>query len=210
MVNWSDFVETIIGILAIVNPVGAIPIFMSVTDGESRQERKRTAFVAAVATGVIMLVAAWAGEPLLRFFGIEISSFRIGGGILILLMAISMMHARHGAMRHTSEEAVEAAEKENVGVVPLAIPLLAGPGTISTVILNAHASSSWTHMLTLNIGIVGVAITVWSALRLAVPISSVLGRTGMNVVTRLMGVILLAIGVEFITGGIGTLFPGLK
>jgi len=207
--DWADYTKMLVGILAIVNPIGAIPVFVAITEGQSKLELNRTARLSTTATAVIMLTSFWLGEGLLQFFGISIPSFRIGGGILILLMAISMMHARRSEVRHTKAEANEAEEKENVGIVPLAIPLLAGPGTISTIIICAHASSDWLHMLALNGGLLVIALIVWIALRLAMPIAELLGQTGINIVTRIMGILLTAIAVEFITDGLGETFPKL-
>ena len=128
---------------------------------------------------------------------------------MILLMAIAMLHARMSGARHTDEEADEAHEKEQVGVVPLGIPLLAGPGAISTVIIYAHAGTGWagTGLLVLEVWL--VAGLVWLALRVGDRVAVVLGTTGMNIATRIMGLLLAAIAVEFITHGLKVLLPGL-
>lgn len=147
---------------------------------------------------------------MLGFFGITLSSFRVGGGILILLMSISMMNARMSPVKQTEEEAQDAAEKNSVAVVPLGIPLLAGPGAISTVIVYAHLDSSPMHYLLLAAEILGIAGAVWLSFRLAPFIASRLGKTGINVVTRIMGLIMAAIGVEFIANDLKQIFPGLS
>ncbi len=159
--------------------------------------------------GLVLMVSLLFGEKILNVFGISLASFRVGGGILILLMAISMMQATMSPTRQTPEEARDAVLKENVAVVPLAIPLLAGPGAISTIILYADRAKVCSHYVVLAFVIVGVAIFVWAIFSLAQPVSRKLGRTGINVVTRIMGLIMAAIGVEFMSNGLKQLFPGL-
>ncbi|VAX19096.1 UPF0056 inner membrane protein YchE [hydrothermal vent metagenome] len=206
---WGDYTQFLIAMIVIVNPLGAVPLFIALTEGQPKQARQHTASVAAMTVGIVLVSTIFAGEPLLRFFGISLASFKVGGGMLILLMAISMMHARSGDIRHTKEEAKEATDKDSVGVVPLAIPLLSGPGAMSTVIVLAHKASAWYDITFLVFAALSVSAMVWAAMRLADPISKALGHTGINIVTRVMGLILAAIGVEFITGGLVILLPGL-
>jgi multiple antibiotic resistance protein len=145
MLSHSEYVKILIGLIAIVNPLGAMPIFISPTDGLTSRERMRIANLVALAVGIILLVALFIGEGLLALFGISTDSFRVGGGILIMLMAISMMHARVSPAVQTREEAEESKDRDSVAIVPLAMPLLAGPGAISTVILDAHKGSGAAH-----------------------------------------------------------------
>lgn len=203
------YVKIVISILAIVNPLGAIPVFVNLTADTVLEERKRIARVAALSVALILVISVWSGEALLGFFGIGIPSFRVAGGLLILLMAISMMHARLSDTQHTANEAKEAEEKDNVAVVPLAIPLMAGPGAMSLVITLAHKTPNWAGRLMLSGGVVIVALVVWIALHLAEPLSRILGTTGINIGTRIMGLILTAVGVEFIAVGLKQLFPVL-
>jgi multiple antibiotic resistance protein len=210
MAEWVEYAKFFAGLLSIVNPIGSIPIFINLTTNQSPAERHRTGLMAALSVVMVLGVVLVTGETLLHFFGITVSSFRVGGGILILLMSISMMNARMSPVKQTEEEAQDAAEKHSVAVVPLGIPLLAGPGAISTVIVYAHSDSSLTHHLLLGAEILGVAGAVWVSFRLAPFIASKLGRTGINVVTRIMGLIMAAIGIEFIANGLKELLPGLS
>ncbi len=210
MAGWTDYAKFFVSLISIVNPIGSIPIFISLTVSQTPTERRRTGILSSLSVIVVLLIALVAGEPILNFFGITISSFRIGGGILILLMAISMMHARLSPVRQTEEEAQDASERGSVAVVPLGIPLLAGPGAISTVIVYAHAGASPTHYVVLALEILGIACLVWVSFGLAHLIASTLGKTGMNIVTRIMGLIMAAISVEFITGGLKQIFPSLS
>ena len=209
MLEPSEYVKIFVGLLAIVNPFGAIPLFISMTADENSAQRRKTINMVAFGVSVILLVALFFGEPLLRFFGITIDSFRVGGGILVLLMAISMLHAKTSLIRQTDEEAHESIEKDSVAIVPLAMPLLAGPGAISTVILAAHKSSSVVHYMIVALGIMLLSMVVWGVLRLSPWIAGRIGATGINIFTRIMGLILTAIAVEFIATGIKGMFPVL-
>ncbi|MGB9429847.1 MAG: YchE family NAAT transporter [Gammaproteobacteria bacterium] len=209
MSAWAEYLKFFAGLLAILNPIGVIPIFINLTQNQTAKERYRTAFTAATTVGVVLAVALLAGELILNFFGISIASFQVGGGILILLNALSMLQANVGPTRQTAEEAQETQEKEQVAVVPLGVPLTAGPGAISTVILYGHKPALFGRYIILLIGIVMVAIIVWLAFRLAPLISRALSRTGINIVTRLMGLIMAAIGIEFIAAGLRVLLPAL-
>lgn len=209
MLEYAEYVKMFVGLLAIINPFGAIPLFISMTADESSSQRRNTINMVAIGVTVILLVALFFGQLLLRFFGISIDSFRVGGGILVLLMAIAMLHAKTSYIRQTDEEAHESIDKESVAIVPLAMPLLAGPGAISTVILAAHKASSFAHYLIIALGIVLLSLVVWGVLRLSPWIAGRIGATGINVFTRIMGLILTAIAVEFIAAGLRGLFPAL-
>ncbi len=205
-----QYVKMFTGVISVLNPIGAIPVFLGLTSSKDNRERRTIAGVTALSTTLILLVAAVSGEAILDFFGISISSFRVGGGILILLMAISMLHAKTSHAKHTPDEAKEAEDMESIAVVPLAIPLLAGPGSISTVIVYAHEAKNLLELGALGIVILISGLIVWTVLRLAVPIGAKLGTTGINIAVRLLGLLLAAIAVEFMTAGIKGLFPGLS
>jgi len=209
MVDWTEYVKFFTGMLAIVNPIGAIPMFLSLTTSQSTVERNRTGLLAALTVLLVLGVALLMGETILHFFGITIASFRVAGGILILLIAISMMHAKLSAAKQTEEETQDAAEKDSIAVVPLGLPLLAGPGAISTIILFAHRDSSLTHYVIGGAEIALLAASIWLSFRLAPTIGRLLGKTGINIITRIMGLIIAALGVEFITNGLKQLLPGL-
>lgn len=209
MADWTEYVKFFTGLLAIVNPIGAIPIFLSLTSSQGAKERNRISIVAATTVVLVLGVSLFMGETILNFFGITIASFRVAGGILILLIAVSMMHAKLSAAKQTEEETQDAAEKESIAVVPMGLPLLAGPGAISTIILFAHRDSSLMHYLIGVADILLLAISVWLSFRLAPTIGRILGKTGINIVTRIMGLIIAALGVEFITNGLKQLLPGL-
>lgn len=207
--EYTFYAKTLIGLLAIVNPLGAIPIFLSLCSARTSKESRQIARTSAFAVAVILIIATWGGDSILSFFGINISAFRAGGGLLILLMAINMLHAQQSHAKQSPEEANESSSKENIAVVPLALPLMAGPGAISLVIVDAHQTVNWLDRLILSGDIIVVAIAVWAALRLATPIGEKLGITGLNIATRVMGLLLAAIGIQMITSGLIKLLPGL-
>lgn len=209
MNNLHELIHTFIGLLVIVNPLLAVPLFISLTNTSNALEKHKTARLSAITVGIVLGTAAIAGEALLQAFGISIAAFRVAGGILILLMAIAMLHAQVGGTRHTNEEASEAASKEQTGVVPLGIPLLAGPGAISTVIIYAHQHQQWEWIGILLGEITLLALLVWLTLYLAEYLARWLGTTGLNIASRIMGLLLAAIAVGFITEGLKVLLPGL-
>jgi len=209
MSEWSILFKIGIALFAIVNPIGSVPIFVTATDGWSDADRARTVRTVALTVFTVLTLAVFVGDQMLAFFSISIPSFQVGGGILLLLMAISMMHGKQSGARQTAEEAEAAADREAIAIVPLSIPLLAGPGAISSMIIAAEQSGSfWGHVLLVG-PVAVVSLLVWMILLLSVPIAGRLGTIGINIVTRLMGLILAAMAIEFIAHGLGSLFPGL-
>ncbi|CAN4266419.1 MarC Multiple antibiotic transporter [Methylophilaceae bacterium] len=207
--DWAYLFKIGIALFAIVNPIGSVPIFISATDGWNRQQKLRTANVVALTVFLVLAASALFGEGILAFFSITIPSFQVGGGILILLIAINMLHAKQSHSKQTPEEAKTMEERDVIAIVPLSIPLLAGPGAISSMIIAAQDSPTFGAQLSLLMPILVVAILVWLSLQLSSYIAGKLGTIGINIVTRLMGLILAAMAVEFIAHGMGGLFPVL-
>ena len=207
---WTEQTKYLVGIFAILNPLGVIPIYLSMMSDRRPEVMHRTALKAAIAVAVILTLAVWVGDGMLSFFGIGIPAFRIAGGLLVLIIAIAMFDARTSPARHTAAEQIEAEAKNDIAVVPLAIPLLAGPGAISLAIVDAHQAANLSGKFVFSLGIVGVAIIVWLVLRLAEPIGERLGTGGLNIATRVMGLILAAMAVQFMADGLLELFPGLS
>jgi len=209
MTDWASLLKIGIALFAIVNPIGSVPVFMSATSGWKKAERAKTAKTAAFTVFIVLTLAAFIGDQILDFFGVSIPSFQVGGGILLMLIAISMMHAKQSAAHQTPEERQTLAEKKVIAIVPLSIPLLAGPGAISNMIIAAQQNSSVTGHLSLIIPIFFVCLIIWLVLSLSVVIANKLGTIGINIVTRIMGLILAAMAVEFIAHGLAGLFPKL-
>lgn len=209
MMLWNEYLQLLVGLVAVVNPIGVIPLFIALSINRTAEDRRHTALVCSVSVLVVLVIALLAGEPILQFFGIGLPAFRVAGGLLVLMMGMSMLHASNDRARHTPEEQAESLEKESIAVVPLAIPLLSGPGAISTIIVYGHSGHSWQHYLLVVSVILSLSLLVLAALLAAPKIADVMGRTGMNVVTRVMGLFLASIAVEFIAKGLGQLFPVL-
>lgn len=202
--------QSAFALFAIVDPVGVIPLFLLATRGYSLAQSRAAARLAAITVFIVLLLSAYGGQVILDFFGIRLAAFLVAGGLLLLLLALSMVQAHVSPQRQTQEEAVEAEEKDAVGVVPLGVPLLAGPGAITHMIVAAGAARGEpVQQAALLIPVALVALSVWLSFKAAPAIEKRLGRTGIHVVTRLMGLIIAAISIEMIASGLGQLFPGL-
>lgn len=205
MLDLPEYGQLVAGLVAITNPLSKIPVFMALTGRRANREQHRIALVAAGAAVGILLTAFFVGQLVLNALGITIPAFRIAGGILLLMSALAMM----GGASAPLPQDTSAADDTAVAVVPLATPLLAGPGAISTVIVYAHAHDTLSHMLLVVAAIVTAGVVILVVLRLAPVLAVVLRQTGMNVATRLMGLIIAATAVEFIVDGMAALFPRL-
>ncbi len=205
--------KPLITLLAIVNPLAIVPFFIHYTQGFSREQRRRTIVISSFSAFVVIAACALAGLHILDFFGISLASFQVGGGMLLLTSALNMLNAQPAEAKTTSHELEDGAEKAAMGasiaVVPLTIPLLTGPATMSTVVIYAEKAKTFWQLSTL-VGY-GVVIGLATALcfAMAQPIARVLGKTGINVMTRLMGLILAALAVEVMSDGLVKLFPAL-
>ncbi|MEW6119762.1 MAG: NAAT family transporter [Pseudomonadota bacterium] len=197
-------------LFAIVDPVGVIPIFLLATQGYTHAQSRHAARLAAITVFGVLALFTFAGQFILDFLGIRLAAFSVAGGLLLLLLALSMVQAHVSPQRQTEDEALEAEERDAVGVVPLGVPLLAGPGAITHMIVAAGAVPGQPlQQLALLIPVALVALSVWLAFSAAPSIAHRLGKTGIHVVTRLMGLIIAAISIEMIASGLGQLFPGL-
>jgi multiple antibiotic resistance protein len=209
MSEWAYLFKTGVALFAIVNPIGNLPVFISATNQWSKRDKSRTANIVGITVFAVLAITTFFGNDILDFFSISIPSFQVGGGILILLMSINMMHGKQSHTRQTPEEAQTMADKSAIAIVPLSIPIYAGPGAISSVIISADKSVNFIHQTSLLIPIAVVSLLVWVTLRLSSNITQWLGTIGINIITRLMGLILAAMSVEFIAHGITGLFPNL-
>ena len=197
-----------ISVFSIVNPFAAIPVFVGLTGGMPVREQHRITRTAAFACFVILVGAYLTGEAVMSFFGISIASLRVAGGVLIFAMAWSMLQAKMPEHKQTPEEAEEASDRNAMAIVPLAMPLMAGPGSISVMILAATQTEGMSDHAYAIGAVAVVCLLIWAILLSAGPIAKLLGRTGMNVGTRFMGLILAAVAIEFVTGGLRDIFPG--
>ena len=204
----QEYLRYLITLTAVLDPFLAIPIFVSVTAARDEAGTRRLANVVTVTVFLVLAGAALFGESLLEFLGASLPAFRVGGGLVLLLMALAMLNAKVGEMRQTSAEAAELETGELSGVVPLAVPLLAGPGAIGTTIIASQAGG-WLHILMLTVCVAVVCVVLWFMLRISHAVGDRMGTTGLNIATRLLGLILAAIAIETMADGLKELFPGL-
>jgi multiple antibiotic resistance protein len=196
-------------LLAIVNPISAIPIYVALT-GALSAERRRTTLRTATITGVLVLIAfGLLGTWILRFFGITTDAFRITGGLLFVGIGSDMLAARRSRVKTTPLEEEEAEHREDVGIIPLGLPTLAGPGAITTVVtLVAQARSPVEHGA-VYVAIIAVMAITWIVLSVAPLLLRRFGNTGLNVLTRVMGLLVMVIGMQFIINGTVNVLSGV-
>lgn len=209
MANFADYSRFVVTLLAILTPFAAIPVFLALTAGQDDRFRARTADMAAATVFIVLVVSALTGDVLLRILGTSLDAFRVGGGIVLFLMSLSMLNARVSAVQQTPEEADEAGQKSALGVVPIGIPLLVGPGSISSTIIETKRNPDLAHLAAVVVCIGLVCVVVWITLRLADPIGRQFGRTGLNILNRIFGLLLAAIAVQIVSAGLTGLFPAL-
>jgi len=206
-----DLLKPLIALLAIVNPIGVVPFFIHFTASFSREQRVRTMRISAFSAFLVIAISALAGLQIIEFFGISLASFQVGGGTLLLISSLAMLNAQQADTQPT--DVTEGDEKVDAGasiaVVPLTIPLLTGPATISTMVIYAEKTRHlWQLAVLVGYGVV-IGLATYAAFAASGRIARVLGRTGINVMTRLMGLILAAMAVELLADGLIKLFPVL-
>ncbi|HWE22628.1 MAG TPA: MarC family protein [Myxococcales bacterium] len=193
----------------VVDPMGAVPVFVAMTQRDSDEKRKSMARRAALTAFVILTVFAVAGTVIFRLLGVTLGAFKVAGGILLLLTSIEMLRAQQARTRIIPEEQQEGIEKDDVAIFPLAIPLLAGPGAIATVTALMGRAGRTLFMVPVVLSIAVTCIASYAMLRAASQISRVLGVTGLNVMNRVIGLIIGAIAVQFVFDGLKDTFPRL-
>lgn len=209
MLEPVEYLRFAVALVAILAPFSALPLFLSLTAGQTPKARARIAGVAAVTVAGVLIGAALSGDLVLQVLGASLPSFRVGGGIVLLLMALSMLGAQTSPVRQTPDEAAAAEESQAVGAVPIGLPFLAGPGSISTCIIEGQRADGALHLVAVAVAILVVAAATYVTLRLADPIGRRLGVIGLSILSRMFGLLLTAIAVEGIAGGLIGLFPPL-
>lgn len=204
----SGYARFFVTLAAVLDPFLAVPIFLALTASRSAGERARLVRVVTVTVFAVLAISGLVGEQLLHLVGASLPAFRVGGGLVLLLMALAMLNAQAGGVRQSHDEAKEVQSGELSGVVPLAVPLLAGPGAISTTIIAAQAGGA-AHFAALIGCILAVCALTWITLSLAGPIGAKMGTTGLNIATRLLGLLLAALAIQTMAEGLRQLFPGL-
>jgi multiple antibiotic resistance protein len=193
----TEYTKFFIAMIAIVDPLAILPIYGQLTMHLSAAEKKRLARRAAFATTTALIIALFLGENILNFFGISLASFRIAGGILLMIMGLQLMYEST-----TSERSAEGITIDSQVVVPIAIPLLAGPGAFSTVIVYSFRSNTWEHYALMSLCLLVIGLIIWGSLHMAGSILKHVGHTAIAITNKVMGLIMVAIAVEFIANGI--------
>jgi multiple antibiotic resistance protein len=208
MLPWTEYTNFAISLFAILTPFVALPAFLSLTAGLDPNERSRVATVAALTAALVLVVAAVLGKLILAAFGTSIGSLRVGGGLVLLLMAFSALNPREASfLRPADPGRSTVVDRQSGGIVPLGLPLLAGPGSISSVIVEMRHGAGLGHEALVIACILATCSTAWGLLRLAQPIGRRIGPSGLTAMSRLFGLLLAAVAVEVITDGLRALFP---
>jgi len=192
----------LLSLLTILTPFSVLPVYVSLTADMPEDLRRRSLLRTLTAVLITLLFFQWTGSYVFRFLGIELPSFQIAGGLIIASIAWSMLHANPSRIQRTKTEDEESMERDDFSIVPLAIPMISGPGAITTVMLLAQQEKRLTDDLTLSLLILLSTLILYPLFRYAHPLLKKLGVTGMRIMTRIMGMILLAIAVEFVVRGI--------
>lgn len=210
---WADLVSFAVvafsAVFFIVDPFAVVPIFMAMTENDPPAKRRAMARRACFIAAAVLLFFTFGGGLLFKFLGVTLAAFKIAGGVLLLLTALDMLQSRQSETRATESEIREGAVKEDIAVVPLAMPLLSGPGSIATVMMLTSQSKRWFDLIVISVAILLTAFTSYWVLRGAEVVDRVMGKSGQAIIARIMGLLLAAIAVQFMITGVRESFPEL-
>jgi multiple antibiotic resistance protein len=204
----QDYLRFVVTLTAVLDPFLAVPIFLALTASRDAAARNALVRIVAITVFAVLGVSALLGDTILTTVGASLAAFRVGGGLVLLLMSLAMLNAQAGGLRQSKAEAEELESRELSGVVPLAVPLLAGPGAISTTIIAAQKGGA-AHLAAILACIAIVSVLTWLVLRASHAIGARMGTTGLNIATRLLGLLLAALAIQTMAEGLKALFPGL-
>ncbi|CAL4320651.1 YchE family NAAT transporter [Buchnera aphidicola] len=206
-VDFSIYINYFAGLFALINPIGMIPIFLGLTGFQSVKKRSIINTIANISAAIILIVTLFIGSIILKFFGISIESFRIAGGLLIVSIAISMINGTlMNSILYKKNKNQSVYYKENISIIPLAMPLIAGPGAISSTIIWSTHNNHLNNKIYCSIIILLFSFFCWVLFQMAPWFIKILGATGINILTKIMGLILMSLGIEFIIESIKILF----
>lgn len=209
-IDLNKFIGTVLFLFAIANPIGVIPVFLSLTSSETFSLRHKIIITASIAFAIFFISAVLIGKQILIFFNIGLNDFRITGGLLMLFIAFNMFQARYSRVNQTKGENEEAEENiKEIAITPLAFPMLAGPAELSMLMTYASDAKSWSYKILLIFASIIVAFLIALVLWAALPIEKLIGKTGINISTRITALIVASIGISFIMTGIKNEFPML-
>jgi multiple antibiotic resistance protein len=205
----SETVKFIVAMIIMMNPLGSLSIFLDLTTQSTYAIQRKMALTTSIAIFIIMISTIWTGKDLLSLLGITIPSFRVAGGLILLLMGLSMLQSKESPVSHTAEDDVAARERHSVAIVPMALPIIIGPGAISTLIIAAGDFPQFINKVWISVLCLLLTIGMGLMLYFAVPIAKIVGESIIKVITRIMGMIIMAIAVGMLANGLIGLFPNL-
>jgi multiple antibiotic resistance protein len=208
--GYQDLVEFIVAMIIMMNPLGALSAFLLLTKKSTPTLKQRLALQCGLAIVITMLMTIWIGEGLLQCLGISIASFRFAGGIILLLMGLSMLQSHESAISRTPEDDSAAQEQDSIAVVPMALPIIIGPGAISTMIITTNDFPNTGYKLLLCLVCLLLAATMTSLLYYANTITRIVGASAVKVITRIMGMFIMAIASGMLAAGLQGLLPVLR
>jgi len=202
---FTFFIFSFTSLITLVDPIGFAPIYLSLVDGMTKNEKKRVAKKGTI-TALIVLISFWLlGRVIFSIFGITVHAFRIAGGILFFKVGMDMLEAKISRRRSTPAEEEEAGNKEDIGYTPIGIPLIAGPGAITSVMILSTEAIDLLHKIMLLLAIISVMILTYMTFITADKLTERFGRTGLRIMQRIMGLILMVMAVQFIINGVDPL-----
>ncbi|AZQ87717.1 MarC family protein [Moraxella catarrhalis] len=211
-----EIIKIILAFIVLINPSAALAMFVNFTHGYSYEDKRRVARIASATVFIAIAFFSLFGEIMLRGLGISLGSFRVAGGILLFLIALGMMNDGNNPVKPNEDElelsqpkAKDPSSLTGIAVVPLAIPMMVGPGGISTVIIYSSQVSGIVGMSLIIVAGLCISILCYLSLMAAGQISKLLGDTGLNIINRIMGIILAAVAIEIVVAGLRTIFPNL-
>jgi len=208
--NMTDAMKLIAAMIIMMNPLGSLSIFLDLTDKSTIIQQRKIALQTSIGIIAIMLISVWLGESFLSLLGITIPSFRFAGGIILLLMGLSMLKSYESPVSHTSGDDEAAKERHSIAVVPLALPVIVGPGSISTLIIAVSDFPDMENRLFITVICFFLTIMMGLILYYGGPIAKFVGASVIKVITRIMGMIIMAIAVGMLANGLIGLIPALR
>jgi multiple antibiotic resistance protein len=202
----NDFIGFLVVMLAITNPASTLGVFLGMTENKSMYERKKIALIATLTIFIVLFVITWTGTPILEMFGISLPAFEITGGLIILLRGLEMLNAKDTPTNKTAA-AMEEENRNSIAIVPLALPIIAGPGAMTNVIVYSNRFPTFMNGVYLSVGVVIVTLILGAVMYYSSYIGKMIGETGIKIMTRIMGLILSAMAMSMITGGLLKIFP---
>lgn len=208
--TYNEIIKFIVAMTIMINPLGSLSIFLQLTNRFPIENQRHIARITAITIATIMVITLWTGNQLLDLLGISIASFRVTGGLILLMIGFSMLQSKESSVSHTHEDDVAAQERHSIAIVPLALPIIVGPGAITTLII---AAGDFPQVLS-KVGMTFICLALGLGMGLIMyfgrQVADFVGTSVMKVVTRIMGMIIMAIAVGMLASGISGLFPVLR